>query len=58
MVRISDKEMKLMHELIQDALIDEVRKTQGFEEVVDTNSITTQNVREDILEKLEIKLRP
>ena len=56
-VRMSDEEMKLTHELVQDALIDEVRRSQGFEEVVDTTKVTTQNMREVLLERLEKKLR-
>lgn len=51
MIRITDDEFKLIHELIQDALIDEVRKSQGYDEgVVDPK-------REAALEKLERKLR-
>lgn len=57
-VRMSEEEMKLTHELVQDALIDEVRRSQGFEEeVVDTTKVTTQNMREVLLERLERKLR-
>lgn len=57
-VRMSEEEMTLVHELVQDALIDEARSSQGFEEeVVDTTKATTQKMREILLERLERKLR-
>lgn len=51
MIRMSDNEFKLMHGLVQDALIDEVRKSQGCDEGMQNPK------RETELEKLEKKLR-
>lgn len=65
-VRMSDEETKLVHELVQDALFDEVKKSKVLEEeTVDPKNQTNfmhqlqskQRMHEVMLEKLEKKLR-
>ncbi len=51
MVRVTDDEIKLLNGLVQDALIDELRKSQGYDEGEEDLK------RETALEKLEKKLR-
>ncbi len=53
-VRMTDEEQKLVHELIQDALIDEARRSQGFEY---DGGIVVTKMRDVMLERLEKKLR-
>lgn len=51
-VRMSEEEVKLVHELVQDALIDEVQMSKELE-----GGVAVRQVREVLLERLEKKLR-
>ncbi len=55
-VRMSDEETKLVHELVQDALIDEVHNSQDSS-TEGRLVLKTQTLREIMLGRLEKKLR-